>query len=139
MSARTAILISGIYHIAFALFHLAFWRLFRWRRELFSLSHLNRSVMQILNLCLTFVFLAFAYLSFFHAPELLATSLGRALLLLVAVFWCLRAAEQLFFFGLRTPASVAFFAVFIAGALLYFYPWAVSVPGNGSEQATLRT
>lgn len=130
MSARTAILIGGVYHVAFALFHLAFWRLFRWRRELTSLSPVNRSVMQILNLCLTFVFLAFAYVSFFHAPELLETSLGHAMLLLIAIFWCLRAAEQLVFFGLRTLASAVFFALFITGTLLYAYPCAVGIRGS---------
>jgi hypothetical protein len=36
--------------------------------------------MQVLNLCLTFAFLVFAYLSFFHATELLATAMGHALL-----------------------------------------------------------
>lgn len=60
------ILLGGFYNLGFAIFHLMFWRLFRWKRDLSSLTFINRSVMQILNLCLTFVFLLMAYISFFN-------------------------------------------------------------------------
>ena len=83
--------------------------------------------MQILNLSLTLVFLIFAYVSLFHTAELLGTSLGRALLLMISVFWLLRAAEQVLFFRLRRPLSVAFFVVFLVGGLLYAYPWGVAL------------
>jgi len=129
MSAKSVILIGGIYHVAFAIFHLAFWKLFRWKEDLASLSVINQAVMQILNLCLTFVFLIFAYLSICHTSELLTTRLGKALLFLIAVFWFLRAIEQVVFLGLRTKVSVAFFAVFVIGAMIYFYPLIFSAEG----------
>ncbi len=129
MSAKSVILIGGIYHVAFAIFHLAFWKLFRWKEDLASLSVVNQAVMQILNLCLTFVFLIFAYLSICHTSELLTTRLGKALLFLIAVFWFLRAIEQVVFLGLRTKVSVAFFAVFVIGAMIYFYPLIFSAEG----------
>ena len=56
-----ALLVSAaIFNAAFAAFHLGFWRLFRWRSELAKLTSLNRAIVQVLNLCLTFVFVIFA-------------------------------------------------------------------------------
>lgn len=126
---ETIVLLGGIFNVAFAVFHLLFWRLFDWKRDLASLSFVNRQVMQILNLCLTFVFLVFAYVSVFHATELLQTNLGRVLLLLIALFWFLRALEQAFFFQLKQPLSIAFFAAFLVGGMLYGYPWLVMNSG----------
>ncbi len=40
------------FNVALALFHLGFWRLFRWREELPKLHPVNRGVMQALNLML---------------------------------------------------------------------------------------
>lgn len=120
--ASTAIHAGGVFNLAFAAFHVLFWRLFNWDRDLAKLNAINRAVMQILNLCLTFIFLAFAYLSFEHAEELLGTRLGNALLTLIAFFWLLRAIQQAIFFGLRHRLSSALFGLFLVGASLYAYP-----------------
>ncbi|MBN2118677.1 MAG: hypothetical protein JW730_19040 [Anaerolineales bacterium] len=111
--------VGGIYNLGFAVFHLFFWKLFRWEEDLASLTHINRAVMQILNLCLTFVFLLFGYLSLFHTQELLAGGLGKAILIGVAIFWFLRMIEQVIFFGLRNKVSVVFTIIFLFGSLLY--------------------
>lgn len=122
MHAELAVTLGGLFNLAFALFHMLFWKLFRWKRELASLNHLNRAVMQVLNLCLTFVFLIFAYLLIVYSGELVATSLGRSLLLLISVFWFLRAVEQVAFFGLKSKVSLLFLLVFLIGALVHLYP-----------------
>ena len=111
--------VGGIYNLGFAVFHLFFWKFFHWKEDLASLTPINRAVMQILNLCLTFVFLLFGYLSLFCTPELLAGNLGRTLLIGIAIFWFLRMIEQVIFFGLRSKLSVAFTVMFLFGALLY--------------------
>ena len=116
MSAETLLWLGGAYQLVIAAFHLMFWKLFAWRDELPKLTPLNRAVMQVLNLCLTFVFVVFAYVSMAHADELLGTGLGRALLALIAVFWALRAVEQVVFFGLRKPASLGLFVSFVLAA-----------------------
>jgi hypothetical protein len=126
MSTVTAVVLGGIFNIGIAVFHMLFWQLFDWKRDLALLSFVNRQVTQILNLCLTFVFLIFAYMSLFHTAELIGTRLGRALLLMISVFWFLRAAEQVIFFRLRRPLSMAFCVAFLVGGLLYLYPWAVA-------------
>ena len=50
MAPHTSIVAGGIFCICFALFHLAFWKLFRWETELAKLTSLNRAVVQVLNL-----------------------------------------------------------------------------------------
>ena len=119
---ETLVRLGGVFCIGFVIFHLAFWRLFDWRRDLASLSFLNRAVMQVLNLCLTFAFVIFAVVSLLHTEDLLGTDLGRTLLALIAAFWIFRAVLQPVFFKLRRPLSVAFFLVFVIGGLLYAWP-----------------
>jgi len=116
------ILIGGFYNLGFAIFHLMFWRLFRWKRDLSSLTFINRSVMQILNLCLTFVFLLMAYISFFNTSELIQTNLGKALLVGFSLFWFLRMIEQIIFFGIRNLISIALTLVFLFGCVIYLIP-----------------
>lgn len=120
--ADLLVTLSGAFNLAIAVFHLTFWRLFDWRRDLASLTAINRSVMQILNLCLTFVFLVMAYVLLVHRSEMLATPLGVTLLFAFALFWLLRAIEQVVFFGLRHPASLGFMLVFLVGIVLHATP-----------------
>jgi hypothetical protein len=122
MRPEILIVAGGVFAAAFAVFHLLFWKLFRWRTDLAKLTSVNRAIVQILNLCLTFLFVVFAYLSFVHTAELLETDLGRSVLFLVAVMWYLRAVEQVVFFGLRKPISILFFALFVVGGSLYAIP-----------------
>jgi hypothetical protein len=114
--------LGGLYNLAFAIFHILFWKIFKWDSELVKLGFLNRAIMQVLNLCLTFCFLLFSYLSFFHITELLTTGLGNAILAGIAVFWLLRAIEQIVFFKVRYWGSILFFLVFIGGAAIYAVP-----------------
>ena len=124
MSNETILSIGGAYNLVLAVFHLAFWKLFQWKQDLATLTRLNRAVVQILNLSLTFVFLLFAYISLFHANELLHSKLGQSLLALIAMFWFLRAIEQIIFFGYRRKASIAFLVLFLVGTGLYSIPLA---------------
>lgn len=109
-------------NLAFLAFHLAFWRLFRWREELARLHWTNRAIMQVLNLRLIYVFGLFAALQACFAEALLMTALGRFLQAGIALFWTLRAAEQVIFFRLRHFASVGIFALFMAMAGIHAAP-----------------
>ena len=120
--SEVMILIGGFYNLGFAIFHLLFWRLFRWKRDLSSLTFINRSVMQILNLCLTFVFLLMAYISFFNTSELIQTNLGKALLVGFSLFWFLRMIEQVIFFGIRNSISIILTLIFLFGCVIYLVP-----------------
>ena len=119
---ETLLKIGSFYNLAFAVFHLLFWKIFKWDTELSKISFLNRAVMQVLNLCLTFCFLLFSYISYFHTSELLTTGLGHAVLTGIAIFWLLRAIEQVIFFKLKHWGSIIMLLTFIAGALIYAIP-----------------
>jgi hypothetical protein len=126
MTPEVSLVMGGLFNLAFAVFHMLFWRIFDWKRDLRSLTFNNRQIMQVLNLCLIFAFVIFAWISFFHGDELLRTALWRSMLILISLFWFLRAIEQALFFRLKQPASVAFLILFLTGTLLYAYPWMVN-------------
>jgi hypothetical protein len=120
------ILAAGVFNLALAAFHLSFWRLFNWPRSLAESGALNRSVTQILNLAITYLFLLCAAVCFVFPKELADTSLGRFWLLAMAGFWLARAVVQPVFFGLRHAFSLALFGVFIVGAVLHGVAWAMA-------------
>ncbi|MBS1793701.1 MAG: hypothetical protein JSS81_07600 [Acidobacteria bacterium] len=124
----TVLFIGALYNLAFFLFHLLFWKIFGWKTELRTLGPINRGVMQILNLRLMWVFLVFAYVSAFYGHDLVTSGLGRTLLAAIALFWLMRAVEQIVFFGLRSAVSVGLTIVFLIGAALYFYPLTSAFP-----------
>ena len=116
---NTLLIIGGFYHLGFTIFHLFFWRLFHWKKDLASLTIVNRAVMQILNLCLTFVFIVVAYISLFYSFEMLSTNLGKVITASISLFWLIRFAEQLYFFGLKKPFSIILSMLFFAGFIIY--------------------
>jgi len=111
------------YNLALTVFHLGFWRIFRWREELPKLHLVNRGVMQVMNCMLIFVFLSMAVLQVVYAAEFTGTSLGRGLLLFMAGFWIVRAILQPVFFRRTAVVSWVFFLVFLAGAVLHAAAW----------------
>ena len=124
------LIIGAIYHIAFVVFHLLFWKLFDWVEDLKKLSFTNKAVMQIMNLRLIFVFLVFAYISYFNGDELLNTKLGLTMTSSIALFWGFRSAEQIFYFGVKNIASNLLFLVFVFGTLLYSWVFFVGFNSN---------
>jgi len=120
---KSLLFIGGFYHLALFAFHLFFWKLFDWKRDLGCLKSVNRGIVQILNLRLMWVFLVVAHVSFFHADALLTTALGKTILISTALFWLMRAVEQIVFFKLKSAISAAFFVVFLLGALIYSSPF----------------
>lgn len=123
---ETLIKLGGLYHIGFVLFHLMFARLFNWENDLRNLTFVNSAIMRVVNLCLTFAFVIFGYISLAHTQELLSTELGHSLLLLITIFWLLRAIEQVIFFKLKHWISWLLLIIFILGTLLYALPaWQV--------------
>lgn len=127
-TAITFLFAGGVFHLAIAIFHLFFWRIFHWKEDLASLTRINRAVTQILNICLTFLFFVAAYVSFFHVEELLSTTLGRTILASIALFWVLRLILQFVFFGARHRLSILFIVIFLVGIVLYLIPFLWSLP-----------
>ena len=116
---ESLLLVGGIYNLLFVVFHLLFWRLFDWNKDLASLTPINCAIMQVLNLSLTFAFLIFGILSLLYPGQMTETQLGRALTGMISIFWLLRAIEQIIFFKLKKWVSWAFSLLFLAGSGLY--------------------
>ena len=114
--------IGGYYHIAFLIFHIMFWKVFDWKKDLKSLSYINRAVMQILNIKLIYVFLVFSFISIFYTKELLTTELGFVLIVSIMLFWLFRTIEQLIFFDIKNSKSIILTFLFIVGFGLYLLP-----------------
>jgi hypothetical protein len=112
----TFVVIAGIFNLAFALFHMAFWRLFQWPVSLGSIGHINRGILYVLNLALTAFFILSGILLLLYTKDVETTGLGLALLWGLALFWLARAAVQAIVFGLTRPLSVVLFVVFLFGA-----------------------
>lgn len=121
--AATLIPLCGLYALAFALFHAAFWKLFRWRAELPRLGPANRGIVPVLNLALTAFFCIVGAGFVLYAADVASTALGRYLLLAMTAFWLARALVQAPYFGLRHPLSWGLLVVFLLGAALHAAAW----------------
>lgn len=118
MSASGWIVAAAVFNAGFGVFHLGFWRLFRWREELPRLGAINRGVVPVLNIMLTYAFFAVAATQAAMPGAWIDAPLGRAALAGLAGFWVLRAGLQLIFWP-RVGRSWALFGVFLTGATLH--------------------
>ena len=119
---ETLIIAGGIYTAGLVIFHLLFWRIFKWPETIMTLNYINKATMQVLNISITFIFVIFSYISFAHTNELLNTQLGRTLLVLISILWLFRAVLQVVFYKLKHKASVGLTIYFLIGAFLYGAP-----------------
>ncbi|MCA1713774.1 MAG: hypothetical protein LC715_01115 [Gammaproteobacteria bacterium] len=122
MDTQTLIVLCGLHSLGFALFHLAFWKLFDWPRSLHAAGVANRAIIQIANLRLVYVFLGVATLCFVFPQQLVGTPLGRALLLGMSGFWIGRAIEQFVFLRIGKTMVHVLTASFVLGAVLFAMP-----------------
>ncbi|ALN65199.1 putative membrane protein [Lysobacter antibioticus] len=122
MSANAWIWLGGLHSLAFAAFHMAFWKLFGWRRSLQTATVADRAILQILNLRLIYVLLGIAALCFFYTDELQDTALGRAVLVGMSLFWIGRTIEQFVFLRINRPMVHVLTALFVLGAVIFAMP-----------------
>lgn len=105
------------YNAALALFHLGFWRMFRWQEELPKLHPANRGVMQALNIMLVAFLLLMAGIQVLAPAELVTTTIGRLLLGGLTLWWLLRAALQpILWRAMPRGTNGAFVFLFFIGA-----------------------
>lgn len=122
MQDHLVIWLCGVHSLAFAVFHMAFWKLLDWPRDLRGTSVATRAVTQILNLRLTYVLLAVAAACFFLPQDLAGTRLGRFLLGAMALFWLGRLIEQAIFLRFNRMSLHVLSALFALGAVLFAWP-----------------
>jgi len=61
-------------------------RVLNWSQEFPDWSEMNWATIQILNHCLMIFWFIFGFLYLFHADEILATSIGRSILICMVIF-----------------------------------------------------
>lgn len=82
-----------------AFVHIIFPRYFNWKKELASLSLINRQMMQVHTIFIAFTVLLIGLLCLTSAHELVTTELGRRITLGLGVFWAVRFIFQLFVYS----------------------------------------
>ncbi len=122
MDSKLLVWLAGAHSLFFAIFHLGFWKLFRWRETLRTATVADRAILQILNLRLIYVLLGVAVLCFAFTDDLLHSRLGHALLLGMSLFWVGRTIEQFVFLRINRPIVHVLTALFVLGALLFALP-----------------
>jgi hypothetical protein len=115
----TLITAGGIINLLFVMFHLLFWKLFKWPASLAALDRRQAAVMQVLNIHLTIALAAFAFVSLVYSDALLTTPIGRSLAWFIAAFWIIRAVNQYIFWGASKAVSHVLFGICLMNGLLY--------------------
>lgn len=116
------IIFLGFYNLFFAVFHLLFWRLFKWNKEVQKLSFANRGIIQILNIQIIYYFVAVAIVCFCFTNELITTHLGKVFLLGNSLFWIIRLVQQYIFLRKNSFVIHILAVLFLLGAVLFFLP-----------------
>ncbi len=119
---ETIIFVCGLYNIAFAIFHFGFWKLFNWNVELPKSGFVNKGIMQILNVQISYYFIFTAVICFVFPTELLTTKLGSWFLIGTSLFWLIRAIQQFVFLKTNNYKVHILTAVFFAGTILFALP-----------------
>jgi hypothetical protein len=122
MTDHSIMMLCGLHSFAFAVFHLAFWSLFRWPETLAPTTLANRAILQIANIQLIWVFLCVGGLCLRFPDAMIETALGRAVMLGMSGFWIVRLIQQFVFLRVRHPLVHALSALFALGAFLFALP-----------------
>lgn len=88
--------IIGILLIVLALVHSIFPKYFNWKKDLSSLSLINRQVMYVHTLFIAVVVFLMGLLCLTSSQALIETPLGKKIMLGFGVFWILRLLIQFF-------------------------------------------
>jgi len=119
---KTIVYICGIYSLAFAFFHIGFWKIFKWNDDLRKLTFANRGITQILNVQIIYYFLFVTFLCIAFPTELSSTKLGNAFLLSCSLFWLIRTIQQFIFLKKNNYIINILTVLFIAGTVLFALP-----------------
>ena len=122
MSKTVLLNICGIYNLAFAIFHIFFWKIFKWNEDLKRNSVGNRAIIQILNIRLIYVFFLMAFIYLFYPDQLRETKIGLVLLIGFLGFWIGRTIEQFIFLRVKSKMVTILTVVFFIGIVIHLLP-----------------
>lgn len=118
---NTILTILSVHSFLFGIFHMMFWKELAWKKQLTKLDNTNNAVMQILNLRLIYIFIAFGVITLVFQEALLDTDLGTAVLVMISLFWIGRIVEHFVFARLMdiwSAFEIGLLVAFIIGAIL---------------------
>jgi hypothetical protein len=123
MNKEIIIYLCGIHSLFLAIFHILFWKIFHWEKDLKKSSAPTREIIQILNLRIIHVFLFSTFICFYFTEDLFLTNLGKATLIGMSLFWIGRTIEQ-FVFWKYNPLSInlILLSFFVFGAVIFVLP-----------------
>lgn len=120
MSSTTLVHVAGWLNLVAAMFHLGFWRLFRWPQSLGDLNQVNRGTLYTMNWALTWFFGLMAVV-FLRADSGAARGDTLPWLLLgMSGFFLLRALVHPYYFRLRHPLSMTVFVYALLASVVHF-------------------
>jgi len=90
------LIIVGIIFIFLAFIHIVFPKYFEWEKEFKSLSLANRQIMKIHTVFIALTVFLMGLLCLTSANDLMETSLGKKIILGLAIFWTTRLIFQFF-------------------------------------------
>ncbi len=122
MYTTTLIWICGIFNLAFGIFHLGFWKFFKWESDLKGLSFANKGIIQILNVQIIYYFFVTAFICFIFPNELISSRLGNAFLISCSLFWLIRTIQQFIFLRANHFKIHVLTALFALGTILFLLP-----------------
>lgn len=82
-----------------SIIHIGFPKYFQWKKELESLSLINRQMMKVHTFFIAFVVFLIGFLCFTSSQELIQTEFGNKISLGLGVFWVVRLFFQLFVYS----------------------------------------
>lgn len=116
------ITLAGVYNLLLVIFHLLFWRMFKWKTDLRKLGFANKAIIQILNIQLIYYFLVVAIICFAFPEELVKTNLGRFFLFSNAMFWLIRTLQQFVFLRVKNIFVNYLTVYFFLGVVIFSIP-----------------
>ena len=90
------LIISGILLIILSLLHFYFPKYFSWKKDLSSLSIINRQMMYVHTFFIAFIVFLIGVLCLTSSNELLRTTFGKRISLGLGIFWATRLFVQFF-------------------------------------------
>jgi hypothetical protein len=96
MNMEIHIKLIGYFLLLLALIHLIFPRYFHWKKELKTLSLINRQMMLIHTFFIALTVFLMGLLCVFYARDLIGTNLGRSISFGLGIFWSCRLFIQFF-------------------------------------------
>ncbi len=122
MNKDLIVYLCGIHAFGFAVFHMFFWKLFKWKTGLATISKPNRAILQIANIQLIFLLVFVGVVCFCFTKDLYQTNLGRVFLIAISIFWLVRTIQQFIFLRINHWMVHMLTVLFVIGTVLAALP-----------------